>query len=143
MSLKSAFDSQGGVSLKNRRLGWFSAAGGSSFRRVAVDARRVRAVASWFLGFENREASSARWECGNRACGDFQGAVGNVGNRSLVFHVFLGPGISTALRKAAPVSSLLHSPLLTSPPGPLLFRLVGGIRGSVYRGELPDGSPTP
>ena len=29
-----------------------------------------------------------------------------MGNRSLVFHVVLGPGISTALRRAAPVSSL-------------------------------------
>jgi hypothetical protein len=29
--------------------------------------------------------------------GDFQGAVGNVGNRSLVFQIFHGPGISTAL----------------------------------------------
>ena len=46
---------------------------------------------------EKREPSSARWEWGNRALGDFQGAVGNVGNRSLVFHVFHGPGISTAL----------------------------------------------
>jgi hypothetical protein len=60
MRLQSAFDSPGGVSLKKRRLGWSSAAGGSSFGRVAVDARRARAVASWFLDFENREPSSAR-----------------------------------------------------------------------------------
>jgi len=48
-----------------------------------------------------RESSPARWECGNRALGDFQGAVGNVGNRSLVSHVFHGPGISTALRNVS------------------------------------------
>jgi len=56
-----------------------------------------------------RESSPTRWECGNRVLGDFQGAVGNVGNRSLVFHVFHGPGISTALRVVlAWVSSLHH-----------------------------------
>jgi hypothetical protein len=56
-----------------------------------------------------RESSPARWECGNRAVGDFHGAVGNVGNRSLVFHVFHGPGISTALRIVfAWASSLNH-----------------------------------
>ena len=41
--------------------------------------------------------SPVRWECGNRPVGDFQGAAGNVGNRCLVFQVFHGPGISTAL----------------------------------------------
>lgn len=109
------------MSLKNGRLCWPSAAGGSSFRgmvRVSVGREPLR---PGFWISKKRESSSARWECGNRAFGDFQGAVGNVGNRSLVFHVFLGPGISTALRRAAPVSSLLHFPLLTSPPGPLLF----------------------
>lgn len=34
------------------------------------------------------------WES---ALGDFQGAVGNGGNRSVVFQVFHGPGISTVL----------------------------------------------
>jgi hypothetical protein len=67
-----------------------------SFLHVASGVRRARAATSWFS--EARKPSPARWECGNRALGDFQGAVGNVGNRSLVFQVFHGPGISTALR---------------------------------------------
>jgi hypothetical protein len=67
----------------------------------------------WFSTFP----SGARRGCGNveisRGVRDFQGPVGSVGNRFLVFHTFHGPGISTALvwlhRKRGGIGdSLLH-----------------------------------
>lgn len=94
--------------------------GESSFLRIAVSAPRAPAAKDWFLGFEG-EPSPARWECGNRAVGDFQAAVGNLGNRRLVFQVFHGPVISTALRPSR-VSSIQQ-------PHPAAAVLVRQLRG--------------
>jgi hypothetical protein len=64
--------------------------------------RRVRRVEKWetWVWFSTFP-SGARWGCGNvgisRGVRDFQGPVGSVGNRFLVFRTFHGPGISTAL----------------------------------------------
>ena len=63
--------------------------------------RRVRRVEKWktWVWFSTFP-SGARRGCGNveisRGGRDFQGPVGSVGNRFLVFHTFHGPGISTA-----------------------------------------------
>ena len=121
MSLRPGFDSKRGMSLRDGRLCGPCAAGGSSFRGMvrASAGREPSRLGSWVC--EKRESSSARWECGNRACGDFQGAVGNVGNRSLVFHVFHGPAFPPRLAGRPRSLPGLHSPLLTSPPGSLLF----------------------
>jgi hypothetical protein len=70
------------------------------------DRRAPQGRAVW-AGERKGESSSALWECGNRAFGDFQGRSATVGNstssrnsrncETRVFHRRLPPGISTAL----------------------------------------------
>jgi hypothetical protein len=71
--------------------------------RREPDHRRLRRVEKWETWFWfSTFPSGASWGGGNVGISpllrDFQGAVGSVGNRSLVFHAFHDPGISTALR---------------------------------------------
>jgi len=69
------------------------------------------------------------------AGGDFQGAVGAVGNRSAVFHGFHGPGFSTALglvvcqRVAIAVIAAHHVRSVTDRDCPIQV-LVDGHRGA-------------
>src|SRR5262249_2825137 len=67
-------------------------------------------------GFASFGISSRRRSCGKveipLLLRDFQGTVGTVGNRFLVFHRFHGPGFSTALR---PLSSAASQRLAIGP----------------------------